>query len=203
MVSVLCCVALTKFLHPATSEFVEGLLVERLRSVLGPHGQEDVTANKLVDNLAVGRDGREDNLLRVKLDHHLFHLPVDPPGLHGVEPPGLDVVPGAQVHAHEPVGRDAQQLVPLLLLEAVEPDDEEGDAVVGQGLPGTDVVHLCLAQAQVLDVGVSFHDPGHQLARLARPATDLLQETRRDVLFRHDLSSGWQNTAKFKRRIEN
>ena len=72
-----------------------------------------------------------------------------------VEPPSLDVVAELDGHPHEAVEGDAHQLVFLL---AVEPDDEERDAVVRQRLPGLDEVHLRLHQVQVLDVGVRFQD---------------------------------------------
>ena len=72
-----------------------------------------------------------------------------------VEPPSLDVVTELDGHPHEAVEGDAHQLVFLL---AVEPDDEERDAVVRQRLPRLDEVHLRLHQVQVLDVGMRFQD---------------------------------------------
>lgn len=48
--------------------------------------------------------------------------------LHLVVPPRLQVVAVAQVHSHDAVARDAEQ---LLLPVAVEFDDEQCDAVLG------------------------------------------------------------------------
>ena len=75
--------------------------------------------------------------------------------LHRAEPPGFDVISGVESHPHDLVGRHAQQLVLLL---AVEPHDEEGDAVVRQRLPGLNEVHLSLHQVQILHVRVGFQD---------------------------------------------
>lgn len=68
-------------LRPAARELVEQLLVERLVHLFGPHRQEYVTADKLVDHLAVGRLAREDYVALLELDHHVFHFPVDVPRL--------------------------------------------------------------------------------------------------------------------------
>jgi len=63
---------------------VEQLLVELLVGVLAAHAEEDVAADKLVDNLAVSRQALEDNVLIIlELDHHVPRLPVNVPSLHG------------------------------------------------------------------------------------------------------------------------
>ena len=63
---------------------MEHLFVELLVGVLAPHGEEDVAADELVDDLAVGREAAEDDVLVplvVQLDHHVLRLPVHVPGL--------------------------------------------------------------------------------------------------------------------------
>ena len=65
------------------------------------------------------------------------------------------MVPVRDGHAHDLVGGHPEQ---LLLLLAVEADDEEGDAEVRQRLPRLDEVHLGLQQVQVLHVGVRLQD---------------------------------------------
>jgi len=40
-------------LDPATGQLMEQFLIELLVGVLAPHGKEDVSANKLMDDLAV------------------------------------------------------------------------------------------------------------------------------------------------------
>lgn len=61
------------------------------------------------------------------------------------------MIAGRDIHAHQSVVRDAQQ---LLLLVAHELDHEQGDAELGQRLPRFDVVHLGFHQGEVLEVGV-------------------------------------------------
>ena len=70
--------------HPPAGQLVEHLLVELLVGVLAPHGEEDVAPDELVDDLAVGREAAEDDVLVplvVQLDHHVLRLPVHVPGL--------------------------------------------------------------------------------------------------------------------------
>ena len=68
---------------PASCQLVEELLVKLLVALLAPHGEEDVAADELVDDLAVSREALEDDVLVVlKLDHHVTRLPVDIPSLH-------------------------------------------------------------------------------------------------------------------------
>jgi hypothetical protein len=66
----------------------------------------------------------------------------------------------SHLHAHEPVESHAEQ---LLLLVAHEFDDEQGNSVFGQRLPGFDVMHFGLNQIQVLDIGVRLQNALHQL----------------------------------------
>ena len=69
-------------LNPSPSKFVEHFFVEALISFFAPHAQEDVATDELVDDLAVGRETVEDDILVViKLDHHVFCLPIDIPSL--------------------------------------------------------------------------------------------------------------------------
>ena len=75
--------------------------------------------------------------------------------LHGVVAPGLEVA-AAEVHPHEPVEGDAEQLLPLGLEEL---HHEVGDAELRQRLPRLDVVHLGLDQVAVGDVGVRLQNP--------------------------------------------
>ena len=131
-------------------------LIELLIGILAPHGQENVTANELVHHFAISAQTAEDDiLLIVELNHHVLGLPVDVPGLHGAESPGLEMVTLRQRHPHDLVGGHAQKFVSLF---AVESDHEEGDTVVRQGLPGLDEVHLGFKKVQIFDVGVRFQD---------------------------------------------
>jgi len=141
---------------------VEHLLVQRLVVLLGAHGHEYVAADELVHHLAVRRLDGEDDVLVLQLDHHALDAPVDVPGLHCVVAPGLDVIAGVEVHAHDAVVGHAQQ---LLLLVSVELDDEESYTEIGQGLPGLDVLHLGLHQGQLLNIGMGLQNPLHRLAR--------------------------------------
>lgn len=125
---------------PSSSQLVEQFLVEVLVGLFAAHGEEDVSADELVDDLAIGGEALENDVLIVlELDHHMTRLPVDIPSLHGGVSPGLDVVAGDKLHPHDLVGRHTEQ---LLLLLAVKLDDEQGDSVLGQTLPGLDEVHL-------------------------------------------------------------
>ena len=129
-------------------------LVELLIGVFTPHGQEDVTADELVHDFAVGGQTVEDDLfVVVELHHHVLRLPVDVPRFHGAEAPSLKMIPLGKGHPHDLVRGDSEQFV---LLFTVESDNEERDAVVGQRLPSLDEVHLGLQEVQVLDVGVRF-----------------------------------------------
>lgn len=67
--------------HPSASELVEQFLVQLLVGVLGPHGQEDVASDELVEDLAVGGQAREDDASLLELDHHVLYLPVYVPSL--------------------------------------------------------------------------------------------------------------------------
>ena len=40
----------------------------------------------------------------------------------------------------------------------MEPDDKEADPILRQALPGSDEVHLCLQQVEVLHIGVGLKD---------------------------------------------
>ena len=82
---------------PAACELVEQLLVQLLVGLLAAHAEKDVAADKLVDDLAVGREALEDDVLVVlKLDHHVPRLPVDVPCLgketRWYRPPEVDVI---------------------------------------------------------------------------------------------------------------
>lgn len=70
------------------------------------------------------------------------------------------MVSSVDVHPHESVERDAEQ---LLLLVTHELNNEQRNAKVWQRLPGLDVVHLSLHQRQVLDVGMRLQDTLNQL----------------------------------------
>lgn len=63
----------------------------------------------------------------------------DETDLHGVVAPGFDVIATTDVHLHDAVIGDAQQ---ASFLVTVEFDDEQRHAVLGQALPGLDVVQL-------------------------------------------------------------
>ncbi len=68
--------------HPPAGQLVEHVGVQLLVGVLGPHGEEDVAADELVDHLAVGGEAVEDDVaLVVELDHHVLRLPVHVPSL--------------------------------------------------------------------------------------------------------------------------
>lgn len=60
---------------------MEQLLVQRLVHLFGAHRAEYVSADKLVDHLAVGRLAREYYVALLELHHHVLHLPVDVPRL--------------------------------------------------------------------------------------------------------------------------
>ena len=69
-------------LDPSSCKFMEHFFVEALICFFAPHAQEDVATDELVDDLAVGRETVEDDILVViKLDHHVLCLPVDIPSL--------------------------------------------------------------------------------------------------------------------------
>lgn len=68
-------------LRPAARQFVEELFVESLVGFFGAHRQEDVATDEFVHHLAVGRQATENHVLLLKLDHHVFHFPVDVPRL--------------------------------------------------------------------------------------------------------------------------
>ena len=61
---------------------MEELSVQGLVAIFGPHGEEDVPADEFVDNLALSREGLEDDFLVIsQLDHHMLGFPVDVPSL--------------------------------------------------------------------------------------------------------------------------
>lgn len=58
------------------------VFVQRLVGIFTPHREENVASNELVNNFAVSWEAIEnDSLVIVKLDHHMFCLPIDVPGL--------------------------------------------------------------------------------------------------------------------------
>lgn len=84
----------------------------------------------------------------------------------------------ADVHLHDAVVGDAQQ---ASFLVSVEFNDEERHAVLGQALPGLDVVQLGVDQRQIFDVGVRVQHP------MAGLLAQLLHEPRRQILRRVDV----------------
>ena len=69
-------------LDPSAGQLVEHLLVELLVRLLAPHREEDVAADELMHDLAVGGQAVEDDILViVQLDHHVLGLPVHIPCL--------------------------------------------------------------------------------------------------------------------------
>ena len=61
---------------------MEEFFVERLIRVFAPHGEEDVAADELVHDFALGRESLENDLFIIaQLDHHVFRLPIDVPRL--------------------------------------------------------------------------------------------------------------------------
>ena len=93
--------------------------VQCLISFFTPHGKENVSPNKLMHHFAFSRQRLEDDLFVIaQLDHHVFGLPVDVPGLDGVESPGLDWVARVQIHPHQSVKCYAQKFVFLFAKES-------------------------------------------------------------------------------------
>lgn len=80
--------------------------------------------------------------------------------LHGLVSPSFEMISRPHLHTHESVESHAKQ---LLLLVAHEFDDEQGNSILRQRLPGFDVVHFGFDQIQVLDVGVRLQNALHQL----------------------------------------
>ncbi|PWS20856.1 hypothetical protein DKP78_26615, partial [Enterococcus faecium] len=69
----------------ASSEFVEELLIQRVALVTTAGRHEDVSADILVDDLAVCVHTAKSNVyVSIKLNGHLFNVPVDIPLSHGV-----------------------------------------------------------------------------------------------------------------------
>lgn len=149
---------------------MEQFLIQRLIRLLRAHRQENIASDELVDHLTVRRQAAEDYVALLKLDHHVFHFPVDVPRLkmtklsfqyedniskffmmsllchlqqlrwrhflqdkrktckanqlylHCVVSPRLQVVASIYVHFHNPVVRDAEQLV---FFVSHEPNDEQ------------------------------------------------------------------------------
>uniref|UniRef100_A0A0E9XJ93 Uncharacterized protein n=1 Tax=Anguilla anguilla TaxID=7936 RepID=A0A0E9XJ93_ANGAN len=96
----------------APGELVEKLLVEGFALLAASRGHEDVAADVLVHNLAVGCHAAERNVhVPVKLDGHLLYVPVDVPLPHVVVAPGLHHITHAQVDADLAVVGDAQDLI--------------------------------------------------------------------------------------------
>ena len=63
---------------PSSRQLVEQFLVEVLVGLFAAHGEEDVSADELVDDLAIGGETLENDVLIIlKLDHHMTRLPVD------------------------------------------------------------------------------------------------------------------------------
>ena len=59
---------------PSSSQLVEQLLVEVLVGLFAAHGEEDVSADELVDDLAIGGEALENDVLAVsKLEHNINH----------------------------------------------------------------------------------------------------------------------------------
>ena len=112
-------------LQPAAGQLVEHLLVQRLVLVAGSHREEDVAADELVHDLAVGREAAEDDVLLLEPHLHLLDLPVDAPRLHVAEAPRLQRIAGVQVHADEAVERDAHQLLKHSSVDSVKPSGPE------------------------------------------------------------------------------
>jgi len=90
---------------------VKEVLVERLASVARPHRHEDVSADELVDDLAVGRQTLEHEFVVVEWNVELFELPVDWPRLHHRQTPRAHRVARLQVEPQQSVTRHAQQLL--------------------------------------------------------------------------------------------
>ena len=97
---------------PATGQFVKQLFVERLVPVSGSHRQEYVAANVFVNDLAVGSQTLERNvLIAFERDEHLFDFPVDTPRLDGLVAPGSHHVATVQVHPHHTIERYAKKVL--------------------------------------------------------------------------------------------
>ena len=90
---------------------MEHLLVERLALVARAHREEHVAADELVHDFAVSSQTLEGELLARDRHLHLLDLPVDAPRVDVGEAPRLERVAALQVHQHEAVGRDAEQLL--------------------------------------------------------------------------------------------
>ena len=90
---------------------MEQFLVQGLVPVPGAHVEEDVAADGLVHDLAVGGGRAEGDVFLLEAHLHLFDLPVHAPRLHAGEAPRLVGVSRAQLHPDHPVRRDAQQLL--------------------------------------------------------------------------------------------
>lgn len=85
--------------------------VERLVFVSGPHREEDVAPDELVNDLAVGSQTTKGQLLILEGHLNLLDFPVDAPRLHVLVSPGLQGVTFVQVHADHTVGSNGEQLL--------------------------------------------------------------------------------------------
>lgn len=87
---------------PASSQFMEELLVKLLIAFFTSHGEENVSTDELVDDLTIrGQTLKDDILIILKLYHHMSGLPVNIPSLHGGVSPGLDMVSICETHPHD------------------------------------------------------------------------------------------------------
>lgn len=64
-----------------------------------------------MNNLEVGREALEDELVFLVVNAELFRLPVDVPGAHGAVPPRLLVLHGVEVDEDETVVGNAEQIL--------------------------------------------------------------------------------------------
>ena len=99
---------------------------------------------------AIGREAAENDILLFKLDHHVFHFPIDVPCLgngqrqtsshfsfqnlinshylHGIETPRFDMIARRYIHPHQPVEGNAQQ---FFLTLPHKLDNKERNSIVG------------------------------------------------------------------------
>ena len=90
---------------------MEELLVERLVAVSGAHRKEDIAADELVDDLAVGGETLEREVDLFEGHLNLLDVPVDAPCLHRRKVERPNEVPGLQVEKDQAVERDADELL--------------------------------------------------------------------------------------------
>jgi hypothetical protein len=72
------------------------------------------------------------------------------------------VISGINVHPHDSIEGNPEQLILLLTREL---DHEERETKVRERLPGPDVIHLSFNQITVLDVRMGFQNPLRQLQK--------------------------------------